>query len=415
MNDDLNAPLGRRLSPQTKAPGAPARSFAAKVLPAAAATLAAAGAAALFFLPRDPYAGQPHAVARIEPYKPPPVEAAPQIGAAETTRTPDDMAHGNGRDRVSSVSEIESQSGVKITRHGESDASTAVIIQIDKPAAVRLAAAPDKRVAEKGRYGLLPKIGADGAKPMDIYARPFVTSGKIKTGAPRVALVVGGVGLNAASSAAAIEELPEEVTLAFAPYGANLDALAARARSHGHEIVLQAPMEPFDYPQNNPGPHTLVTGAADGLDDLHWLLSRFSGYAGVMNFLGARFTADQQALTPALGDIAQRGLFYLDDGSSPQSQAATVAARAALPNARVDVTLDARQTPQSLDAALAQLEALARKNGSAIGFANAMPATITRLARFARDLERRGVALAPVTATLSPARALSDRTDPSGR
>ena len=72
-------------------------------------------------------------------------------------------------------------------------------------------------------------------------------------------------------------------------------------------------MEPFDYPQNNPGPHTLRVDAAD-LDDLHWLMERFTGYAGIMNFMGGRFTADEKALSPALADIAQRGLFFLDDG-----------------------------------------------------------------------------------------------------
>jgi hypothetical protein len=48
------------------------------------------------------------------------------------------------------------------------------------------------------------------------------------------------------------------------------------------------------------------------------------------------------------------------------------------------------------------LEAEARKSGSAIGFANAQGPTIARLAHFAREVERRGVAIAPVSATLAP-------------
>jgi polysaccharide deacetylase 2 family uncharacterized protein YibQ len=68
-----------------------------------------------------------------------------------------------------------------------------------------------------------------------------------------------------------------------------------------------------------------------------------------------------------------------------------------LPFAKVDVAIDPRATPQAIDAALARLETLAREKGAAIGFAHATPATLTRLSRFARDLERRGVALAPVS------------------
>jgi polysaccharide deacetylase 2 family uncharacterized protein YibQ len=237
---------------------------------------------------------------------------------------------------------------------------------------------------------------------MDVYSRPFVTAATIKPGAPRIALVIGGVGLNAQSSLEAIDQLPEGVTLAFAPYGANLDRLVAQARARGHEALLQAPMEPFDYPQNNPGPHTLVTSAQDGgLDDLRWLMSRFAGYAGVMNYLGGRFMADETAIYGALSELAQRGLFFLDDGAAPQSLAAKLAPKLSLPNARVDVIIDQRNTPQAMDAALSQLEAAARDKGAAIGFANATPAAIVRVARFARDLERRGIALAPVSAVLS--------------
>ena len=131
-------------------------------------------------------------------------------------------------------------------------------------------------------------------------------------------------------------------------------------------------------------------------------MSRFPGYAGVMNYLGGRFTADERALSGALAEIAQRGLYFLDDGQSPQSLAPTLAPKFSLPNAKVDVVIDARGTPQSIDAALAQLETLAREKGVAIGFANATGATIARVARFARDLERRGIALAPVSAALGP-------------
>jgi len=405
MTDDLNQPLGQ--VPPTGG-GSPAR-FGKIAFGALGVTLIGVAYAAFALLPRDPYGGEPHAVARIEPAKPPqespPPQEPPPREIARNDVSADDLAGttSTGRGHIASVSAIEQQSGVKVTRSGGADAPGAVIIQIDPPSGVRLAPAPDRRVVEKGRFGPLPRIGADGAKPMDIYARPFVTSVKLKAGAPKIALVVGGVGLDPATTAAAIDELPEAVTLAFAPYGAGLDPLAQRARERGHEILLQAPMEPFDYPHNNPGPHTLLTGGQGGADltDLHWLMSRLTGYAGVMNFLGGRFTADEQALAPVLADIAQRGLFFLDDGAAPQSIAASLAPRMSAPYARVDIVLDARETPQSLDAALAQLETLARQHGSAIGFANARPATIARLSRFASGLERRGVALAPVTATLS--------------
>ena len=56
-------------------------------------------------------------------------------------------------------------------------------------------------------------------------------------------------------------KLPPAVTLAFAPYGAEPGKLVERARSLGHEVLLQIPLEPFDYPDNDPGPQTLQTQA----------------------------------------------------------------------------------------------------------------------------------------------------------
>lgn len=392
MTDELNDPLGHGVSQR------PPPSLAARRL-YAGAILVALVALGFSLFPRDPYGGEPYAIARIEP-----PQSAPPPAAATAKDAPP------GREPIATASEFEQFSGVKVTRNGGGiEAGGARIIRIEPSTGVRLAPAPDRRVVEKGQYGPLPKIGADGARPMDIYARPFVTGPTLKPDAPRVAIIVGGVGLNPQASQAAIEQLPEGVTLAFAPYGADIDRLVAQARAQGHEALLQAPMEPFDYPQNNPGPHTLLAGAPDGgLNDLRWLMSRFSGYAGVMNYLGGRFTSDAAALTPALAEIAQRGLFFLDDGASPQSLATTLAPKLSLPHAKVDIVLDARGAQQALDAALAQLEAQARANGVAIGFANALPATISRLARFARDLERRGVALAPVSAALAPKTASAD-------
>ncbi len=400
MTDELNEPLGLGDPAKGCAPAPPARG----ALGLLALAILGGGLAAWALLPRDPHGdalrgGEPYATARIEIVEPPSGAAEP-LKTAEPARGADAGEASAARDDASSVADIERRSGVKITRPDHSDPPGALIIRLNSSAGIRLTPAPDKRLVETGRYGPLPRIGADGATPMEVYARPVSLSPKLKAGAPRIALVVGGMGLNPQLSASAIEELPDAVSLAFAPYGANVEALAARARERGHEILLQAPMEPYDYPRNDPGPHTLLTGSRQtgALDDLHWLMSQFVGYVGVVNFLGARFTADEGALTPTLADIGARGLFFLDDGTSPQSLVASVAPRLGLPAARADLVIDAKAAPESVEAALARLETLARQNGAAIGFASALPAAVTRIARFARDLERRGVALAPVSA-----------------
>ena len=124
-------------------------------------------------------------------------------------------------------------------------------------------------------------------------------------------------------------------------------------------------MEPFDYPDNDPGPQTLLTtlGPEQNLDRLYWHLSRFQGYAGIANFMGARFVATDAAMEPIIREAAKRGLGYFDDGSAPRSLAPTPAAAQALPFAKADLSIDAVPTSEEIDRALAKLEELPRNAG----------------------------------------------------
>ena len=345
------------------------------------------GAVALLRATDGGRGGEPFAVARIEPPRSP--GAAPAAAAAKS-----DLAQA-----ATNADQLEAGSGVKVVRSG-GGAGTSMIIDVPQALSLRLPAAPDRRLTEKSRFGLLPRVGADGARPAEVYARPVLASVKLRPGAPRVALLVGGLGIAAASTADAIARLPAAISLGFAPYGDDLEGEAAAAREAGHETLLQSPMEPITYPADNPGPHTLLTGASDAenLDSLRWQMGRFVGYAGVVNHLGGKFTAEARALTPALSEIAARGLFYLDDGSSPRSLAPAVAPTLGLASAAADAVVDADAAPAAIDAALTRLEALARTRGAAIGVATALPSSLDRIARWSAGLEARGVELVPVSA-----------------
>ncbi len=262
-------------------------------------------------------------------------------------------------------------------------------------------AAPDARVIEKSRYGLLPAIGADGSRPSKLYARLAAPEDKaISDSMPKICILVGGLGLSQSGTAEAITKLPPQVTLAFAPYGSLLQAQVNKAREQGHEVMLQIPMEPFDYPANDPGPQTLLSNLSrdQNIDRLYWSFTRFSGYTGVINYLGAKFTANTGALTPVLEDMRNRGLIYIDDGSSQRSVSETVAGNVKLPYAKARLTLDAVPTPDKIDEALSLLEQEAREKGRAIGIASALPVTLDRIARWSKELERRGFVLVPASA-----------------
>lgn len=257
----------------------------------------------------------------------------------------------------------------------------------------------DQRLLEKSRYGMIPVV-SDGLKPFTVYAAEADRAKAARM--PVVAIVVGGLGVGAAKTTDAIMKLPPAVTLAFTPYGSDPGKLAERARAQRHEILLQVPMEPFDYPDNDPGPQTLLTTLApeQNLDRLSWHLSRFQGYAGIANFMGARFVATDAVMQPIVREAAKRGLSYLDDGSSPRSVAAALAAGQAMPFAKADISIDAVPTAVEIDRALAKLESLAKERGTAIGVASALPISIERVGAWIRTLESHGIMLVPLTTAM---------------
>jgi uncharacterized protein len=259
----------------------------------------------------------------------------------------------------------------------------------------------NQRLLEKSRYGMIP-VAADGLRPITAYAAATDADRAKAAKTPTVAIVIGGLGVGAAKTADAIMKLPGAVTLAFTPYGSDPGKLVERARAQHHEVLLQIPMEPFDYPDNDPGPQTLLTsqGADQNLDRLFWHLSRFQGYVGLANFMGGRFVATDAVMQPLIREAAKRGLGYLDDGSAPRSVAAALAEDQSVPFAKADLTIDTVPTSVEIDRALAKLESLARDHGTAVGMASALPISIERIGIWAKTLESHGIMLVPLTTVM---------------
>ncbi|WP_407527717.1 divergent polysaccharide deacetylase family protein [Methylobacterium oryzisoli] len=359
---------------------------------AAGLSVAVVGLAGIVAFTEDPLGGEPHALVAIERRAP----------AASAEPAPPPVAEGPNR----TAREVERASGVTVTRLDGGAAPDSVVIRVPGPAEVTLAPAPDPRLTERSRYGSLPKLGPGGLRALDLYARPEATA--LGSGAPpagRIALVLTGLGIGQTATQDAITRLPPAVTLAFAPYGPDVARSATRAREAGHEVMVQVPMEPFDYPDNDPGPQTLLAGAkpAENADRLAFVLSRIPGAVGAVNYMGARLTAEPAALEPVLREIGARGLGFLDDGVSPRSLSLEVGHRTKAPVARAEA-IDAIPRADAIDRELARLEEIARRKGFALGSAAALPLTIDRLARWSRDLESRGILLVPASRSLRTAR-----------
>ncbi len=261
--------------------------------------------------------------------------------------------------------------------------------------------------ADDGLKGNLPRIASDGRTSMQVYAAGFDRSSR----RPKIGLLLGGIGMNEADSDAAIRALPSAVSLAVSPYaagnGGNLARLLATARATGHEYLIAVPLEPAGFPLNDPGPATLQTSAsiATNLQNLHWVMSRIDGYVGATGVIGTmrgeRLAAMTDQMDAVLGELAARGLLYVD----PRAPRGPVAKTW---GTHVDLVVDdpaGRDVADAamIDARLAELEQRAKDTGSSLGLVmRPTPVTVARIVAWSNRLADRGMAIAPVSALALP-------------
>jgi polysaccharide deacetylase 2 family uncharacterized protein YibQ len=396
--DDLTTPLGRQRAKRRRY----RLPFSATQALAVVLGLFLAGFVGFAIFGDNPFGGEPAVRVAI----PPAQVQTPAATAADASKaaTPQAAVVAKPVDPAGqkTITIIDGSSGARrdVTVPNADDGTQAPAAG---PSAGAPAAAVDSKLLEASRYGMVPIIAADGTKPSKAYATGSDAQRARAATVPNVSIVIVGLGIGSAKTADAVIKLPGAITLAFTPYGADGAKLVERARAQGHEVLLQLPMEPFDYPDNDPGPQTLLTtlSTEQNIDRMHWHMSRFQGYVGIANFMGARFVTSEKALEPIMQQAAKRGLIFLDDNSASRSVTAQLADAQTVPYAKSDATIDSIPTASEIDRALAGLESLARQRGAAIGIASALPVSIDRIAAWSKSLENRGIALVPLTMAIA--------------
>jgi polysaccharide deacetylase 2 family uncharacterized protein YibQ len=410
--DDLSAPLGQQVKRRRRFPSVVSRALPQVVGAALAIFL---GVFVLWaMVSDDPFGGEPMVAVPIDLHAAMAPKKSAMAGAPEAATVTPGPGRYDGPGSGPVTIAVPPAEGSPTNASPNSAANTKTVTIIDGktgarqdvviPADGRSTGGPDgqsldQKFVEMTPHGPIPKIAADGMRPAEAFAQP-VKPIPGKPDAPRIALIVGGLGVSASVTADAISKLPGAVTLAFMPYSYDVDHLAGRARREGHEVLLQAPMEPFGYPDNDSGPQTLLTSLTpeQNLERLYWLMSRFHGYVGIAGAMGARFTASEQSFAPILRETATRGLIFVDDGANPRSVAGRIAGANNLPFAKADIVVDSVPTPAEIDRALGRLEMAARERGFVVGISSALPVSIERIAKWAKAAEARGLQLVPITA-----------------
>jgi uncharacterized protein len=385
MADDLSAPLGKRRAAKSAAPKPklPLGKLPLARIAFGLVALVLLGVAARVMFVNDPMGGRPVAEVNVNSAR---NSVADSVAASPDTAT------------ITAEPEMPA-SGPLVTTIGD-DVPDGNSAEAGDGAPNADGLYPD--LLESSEHGPIPRISPSGETPFEAYAKPSINPATA-SGKPLIAVVVTGLGLNEAGTAAAIDELPGDVTLAFAPYGSGVARSVSSARAAGHEVLLEVPLEPFDYPESDPGPDTLLTGQAprDNLDKLFTVLGKFGGYVGLVNHMGARFTSSAADFGPVMEELASRGLGYLDDGSSNRSVAPQLAAANSVAFGRADMMLDQNPARGPILEQLTALEATASERGSAIGVISALPVSVQTLAEWAKTAADRGFAIVPVSALMA--------------
>jgi polysaccharide deacetylase 2 family uncharacterized protein YibQ len=215
-----------------------------------------------------------------------------------------------------------------------------------------------------------------------------------------IAIVIDDMGLDRPRALKMIS-VPGPLTLSLMTYADNLPALVDQARRGGHEIMAHLPMEPMD-PKENPGKGALRvamdeetirrTIAAD--------LDNWSGYVGVNNHMGSKFTKDRARMDVVMAELKTRGLLWLDSKTIADSSGPGAAKAAGVPFLERDIFLDNIETVEAVTAQLEALATAAKTTGSAIGIGHPYDATYAALQAWLPQLNARGIALVPVTEIL---------------
>lgn len=255
--------------------------------------------------------------------------------------------------------------------------------------------APVEELAEDG--SILPLIAEDGTKPWRYFAKKDYAK---STKRPRIAVVIGGLGLSTTITESAIA-LPQEVTLSFSPYGRTATtAFAEQARLAGHEIMLDLPMETERYPAIDPGPYGIRKdrSASENHDRMLAVMSKARGYVGLLATERDVVTLDRNLTAPLIDGFAERGLLFISGYSQQPEGMFRLVRPAGVPILFTDVAIERLITETHIRNQLATAEDIARARGKALLVATPYPLVIELLGDWTRGLAAKGFTLVPVSA-----------------
>jgi len=187
------------------------------------------------------------------------------------------------------------------------------------------------------------------------------------------------------------------VTVAVLPGLAHSSEVARRAAAAGLEVILHLPVEAAG--RQPLGPYGVTTAMSDAeiQATVRDALRTVPGAVGVNNHMGSLGTADRRLMRAVLAVARERGLYFVDSRTTPETVAAETAAELGVPRADRTIFLDNVDDEEAIRAEVQRLISLARTRGEAIAIGHAHRSTPRVVAQMRDEFDRQGVELVPLS------------------
>jgi len=217
----------------------------------------------------------------------------------------------------------------------------------------------------------------------------------------KVAIVIDDLGgENPISQEILQRNLP--VTLSILPFALHSRALALEAHRKGREVILHLPMEPHGYPMVRPGEGVLLYEMdREGL--IHQLSKDIEAVpfiSGASNHMGSRLMEDPEKMKIIFSELKQRGLFFLDSRTTPQTVGLQTAKALGLRATERTLFLDHLQDEEAIRQNVERLIRFSLSSGRAIGIGHPHPATMKVLKEMIPGMKEKGIDIVPLSAVM---------------
>ena len=252
----------------------------------------------------------------------------------------------------------------------------------------------------KNRVGVSGRLEFLDKKDFVLYNSnklKFILNDKDKI-KPKIAIVIDDMGIDFFKNQK-ILKLPGIYTLSYLTYVDNLQSKISYAKSLGREVLLHVPMEAEQSFSDKEygGDYLKVSNGMKNIKILKNILNKTSGYMGLNNHMGSKFTSDYNALFDVIAELYDRGLMFFDSKTSKASKGDLISKSIILPYVSRDVFLDDSNELVDINKNLKLLEKIALKYGSAVAIGHPRENTINALNNWIQSIENRGFILVPLS------------------